>query len=104
VDELKERATQIRKIGTRIRKKTFAGAKIVAQNLSAGIHFRLLFSNAFMPRSRRPRGKDGARSADFFQSRGFCAVLKNKVQIFACRFFSPFLISRRWHGARESSV
>jgi hypothetical protein len=50
-----------------------------------------------------PRGKDGARSTDFFQSRNFCAALKNKVQIFACRFFSPFLISRRWQGARESS-
>jgi len=50
-----------------------------------------------------PRGKDGARSTDFFQSRNFCAALKNKVQIFACRFFSAFLISRRWHGGRESS-
>jgi hypothetical protein len=50
-----------------------------------------------------PRGKDRPRSTDFFQSRNFCAALKNKVQIFACRFFSPFLISRRWQGARESS-
>jgi hypothetical protein len=50
-----------------------------------------------------PRGKRRARSTDFFQSRNFCAALKNKVQIFACRFFSAFLISRRWHGGRESS-
>src|SRR5690349_4310465 len=50
-----------------------------------------------------PRGKNGARSTDFFQSRNFCAALKNKVQIFACRFFSAFLISRRWQRARESS-
>jgi hypothetical protein len=49
------------------------------------------------PRERR------ARSTDFFQSRNFCAALKNKVQIFACRFFSPFLISRHGQGARESS-
>jgi hypothetical protein len=54
-------------------------------------------------RSRR-RGKDEARSTDFFQSRNFCAALKNKVQIFACRFFSPFLISRRWHGGRNRQV
>src|SRR4030095_14857545 len=79
------------------------GANTIAQNLSAGIHFRLLFSDLFARRSRRPRGKDRPRSTDFFQSRNFCAALKNKVQIFACRFFSPFLISRRWQGARESS-
>jgi hypothetical protein len=76
-----------------------AGTNTIAQNLSGGIHFRLRLGHI---RSRR-RGKDEARSTDFFQSRNFCAALKNKVQIFACRFFSAFLISRRWHGGRESS-
>jgi hypothetical protein len=79
------------------------GAKTIAQNLAAGIHFRLLLSDLFGQKGRRPKGRTGARSTDFFQSRNFCAALKNKVQIFACRIFSPFLISRRWQGARESS-
>jgi hypothetical protein len=57
----------------------------------------------FRPQEFSLRGKNRCCSTDFFQSRNFCAAFKNKVQIFACRFFAAFLISRRWQGARESS-
>jgi hypothetical protein len=99
LDELREKVTQIRKIGTRIRKNAFAGP---TQSLKS-YQPASIFDCVLGPIRCRRRGKDEARSTDFFQSRNFCAALKNKVQIFACRFFSAFLISRRWQGARESS-
>jgi len=99
LDEVREKARQIREIGTHIRKNAFAGANTIAQKPAASIHFRSPFWSV---RSCH-RGKNEARATDFFQSRNFCAALKNKVQIFACRFFSAFLISRRWQRARESS-
>jgi len=43
LNEVKERMRQIRKIGTRIRKKCICGANTIAQNPAAGIHFRLLY-------------------------------------------------------------
>jgi hypothetical protein len=90
------------KSGRAYEKNAFAGKHNRSKPVSQHPFSIALFGHICAKKSS-PRGKDGARSTDFFQSRNFCAALKNKVQIFACRFFSPFLISRRWQGARESS-
>src|SRR5205814_8037910 len=93
---------QIRQIGTRIRKNAFAGPTQSVKTCQPASFFDCS-AGTCLREEVVARGKDGARSTDFFQSRNFCAALKNKVQIFACRFFSAFLISRLWQGARESS-
>jgi hypothetical protein len=103
LNELRERASQIKKIGTRIRKNAFAGGQHNRSKPVSRHPFSIALFGLVCAKKSSPRGKDGVRSTDFFQSRNFCAALKNKVQIFACRFFSPFLISRHGQGARESS-
>src|SRR5438874_6770902 len=102
LDEVRKRARKIKKIGRRIREKMDSRGQH-NRSKPVGRHpFLIALFGHVCAKKSSPRGKDRPRSIDFFQSRNFCARLKNKVQIFACRSFSPFLISRRWHEGRES--
>jgi hypothetical protein len=90
LNELRERASQIKKIGTRIRKNAFAGANTIAQNLSAGIHFRLLFSDLCARRSRRPEGKTGRVQPIFFSQEIFVRHSKIKFRFLLVGFSRRF--------------
>ena len=90
LDEVRKRTRQIRKIGRRIRKKFICGADTIAQNLSASMHFRLLFSDLFARRSRRPEGKTARVQPIFFSQEIFARHSKIKFRFLLVGFSRRF--------------
>jgi hypothetical protein len=66
------------------------GGNTIAQNLSASIHFRLLFSDLFARRSRRPEGKTGRVQPIFFSQEIFVRHSKIKFRFLLVGFSRRF--------------